>query len=149
MHTEALEEFERFKRKDPERFALVFKSKVTTPFEIEIFPSEERLCEFFGFVTFSLSPNSKLRSQIKTSGDFKARLSFSMPFVKPPNMIPSVDEEFIQGEFNLKQIDAPMPEAPWIKRCEHGITFTNEIQVLENAESQEDRLKFKKFFDSK
>jgi hypothetical protein len=45
------------------------------------------------------------------------RPSFSMPFIKPPNMIPNVDENVIQGEFNLKQIDAPMPEAPWHRHC--------------------------------
>ena len=32
-------------------------------------------------------------------------------------MIPNIDEETLQDEFNLKQIDAPMPEAPWIRRC--------------------------------
>ena len=31
-------------------------------------------------------------------------------------MIPNIDEESIQNEFTLKQIDAPMPEAPWIRR---------------------------------
>jgi len=36
-----------------------------------------------------------------------------MPFIKPPNMIPNINEEVVQSEFNLKQIDAPMPEAPW------------------------------------
>jgi len=39
---------------------------------------------------------------------------FGLPFVRPPNMIPSVDEAVIQSEFSLKQIDAPMPEAPWV-----------------------------------
>jgi hypothetical protein len=29
-------------------------------------------------------------------------------------MIPSVDEIVVQSEFSLKQIDAPMPEAPWV-----------------------------------
>ena len=65
-----------------------------------------------------------------------------MPFIKPPNMIPNVDEESIQSEFNLKQIDAPMPEAPWIKRCAHGINFTNHI-----TKDGKDRDKFKKFFE--
>jgi hypothetical protein len=32
-------------------------------------------------------------------------------------MIPNVDEDAIQAEFNLKQIDAPMPEAPWNRNC--------------------------------
>lgn len=35
-------------------------------------------------------------------------------------MIPNIDEEGIQGEFTLKQIDAPMPEAPWIRRWTNG-----------------------------
>lgn len=72
------------------------------------------------------------------------RLSFSMPFIKPPNMIPNVDEGDIQSEFNLKQIDAPMPEAPWIKRCGHGINFTNHI-----TKEGKDREKYKKFFENK
>ena len=42
-----------------------------------------------------------------------SQLVFDLPGVKPPSMVPSVDEESIQAEFNLKQIDAPMPEAPW------------------------------------
>ena len=65
-----------------------------------------------------------------------------MPFIKPPNMIPNVDEDSIQGEFNLKQIDAPMPEAPWIKRCEHGINFTNHI-----TKDGKDKEKYRKYFD--
>jgi len=54
-------------------------------------------------------------SKQKAKGSFTLamRPSFSMPFIKPPNMIPNIDEEAIQNEFNLKQIDAPMPEAPW------------------------------------
>ena len=67
-----------------------------------------------------------------------------MPFIKPPNMIPNVDEDSVQLEFNLKQIDAPMPEAPWIKRCEHGINFTNHI-----TKDGKDREKFRKFFEEK
>lgn len=49
-------------------------------------------------------------------------------------MIPNIDEENIQGEFTLKQIDAPMPEAPWIRRWTNdqhdngcAIKFTDHI----------------------
>ena len=74
-----------------------------------------------------------------------------MTFIKPPNMIPNVDEDVIQSEFNLKQIDAPMPEAPWVKRCDHGqVVFTNNIQQqMENAAhmSAEELDKYKRFFD--
>jgi len=41
------------------------------------------------------------------------RLRFGLPALRPPNMIPCVDELAVQSEFSLKQIDAPMPEAPW------------------------------------
>ena len=37
-----------------------------------------------------------------------------------------------------------MPEAPWIKRCAHGINFTNHI-----IKEGKDRDKFKKFFEDK
>ena len=29
------------------------------------------------------------------------------------------------------------PEAPWIKRCDYGIKFTDEIQVIEGQPSEE------------
>ena len=54
------------------------------------------------------------------------RPSFSMPFVKPPGIIPYVDKSIL-SEFSYKAINC-RPEAPWIKRCEHGIKFTEEIQ---------------------
>ena len=44
-------------------------------------------------------------------------------------MIPCVDEIVIQTEFSLKQIDAPMPEAPWTKRCPHyQLLFAKNIE---------------------
>ena len=63
-------------------------------------------------------------------------------------MIPNVDEEAIHNEFNLKQIDAPMPEAPWIKRCKHGINFTSKVQ-LDAITDVTQQQKYKHFFDTK
>lgn len=94
-------------------------------------------------MAFRTQEKSLLR---QSTHQFLLGLSFSMPFVKPPNMIPSVDEEAIQTEFNLKQIDAPMPEAPWIKRCAHGITFTDNIQ--DDQMSQAQREKYRLLFDT-
>lgn len=52
--------------------------------------------------------------------------SFSFPFIKPPNMIPNVDEKVLKSEFDF---ECNKPEAPWIKRCQKGgIKFTDEIQ---------------------
>jgi hypothetical protein len=67
---------------------------------------QPRLCDLFGEVKL---------------GNVTVRISFSMPFLRPPNMIPSVDELSIQSEFSLKQIDAPMPEAPWVRKCKHQV----------------------------
>jgi hypothetical protein len=47
-------------------------------------------------------------------------------------MIPNVDESTLTSEFCLKSTTPPKPEAPWIKRCDYGIKFTDEIQVLDN-----------------
>jgi len=63
---------------------------------------------------------------------FFVRPSFSFPFVKPPNMIPNVDEKILSAELDMKSsTSAPKPEAPWIKRCDFGIKFTDEIQVVD------------------
>lgn len=43
-------------------------------------------------------------------------------------MIPSVDELNVQSEFSLKQIDAPMPEPPWVKKSKHQVQFTQKIE---------------------
>jgi len=33
----------------------------------------------------------------------------------------------------MKSVQLPKPEAPWIKRCDYGIKFTDEIQVIEES----------------
>ena len=60
-------------------------------------------------------------------------------------MIPNIDEDSIQSEFSLKQIDAPMPEAPWIRRWggeernnEGGIKFTDSILLDDEEGGDED-----------
>lgn len=42
-------------------------------------------------------------------------------------MIPNVDENVLIDEFDMKTTTIPRPEAPWIKRCDFGIKFTDEI----------------------
>ena len=42
-------------------------------------------------------------------------------------MIPNVEESILVQEFDLKNVSSPKPEAPWIKRCDFGIKFTDEI----------------------
>jgi hypothetical protein len=41
-------------------------------------------------------------------------------------MIPNVDEQMLTTEFDF---EGNKPEAPWIKRCDYGIKFTDEIQL--------------------
>ena len=58
-------------------------------------------------------------------GTFMARPSFSFPFVKPPNMIPNVDETLLHGEFGLEKdlLNLPQPLPLWIKTL--GIALKN------------------------
>jgi hypothetical protein len=56
--------------------------------------------------------------------------SFSFPFIKPPNMIPCVDNSVLD-QFNMKAI-VLKPEAPWIKKCSFGIKFTEEIYFTDD-----------------
>jgi len=88
------------------------------------FPAGSRLCSHFPEVVLTLP---------QAPTHFLSRPSFSFPFVKPPNMIPNVEESVLALEFGLKTAAPPKPEAPWIKRCDYGIKFTDEIQLIANS----------------
>ena len=78
---------------------------------VEPFAAAHRLCRFFPCVEFKYEgKNPRTRS-------FIARPSFSFPFVKPPNMIPNVDETLLHLEFGDDKRDhyLPAPEPLWIK----------------------------------
>ncbi len=55
---------------------------------IEPFDAKGRLCSQFDPIAMNFAPP-------KTKGSFAVwmRPSFSMPFIKPPNMIPNINEE--------------------------------------------------------
>lgn len=72
---------------------------------IEPFSAKQRLCAKF--------PQKKLKLG---SATIVLRPSFSIPFIKPPNMIPNVDEIQMKKELTLKHLGGIKPEAPWIKR---------------------------------
>ena len=97
-----------------------------SPISVNPFPLGTRLCSHFPEVKMTIT---------SAPTHFFTRPSFSFPFVKPPNMIPNVEESVLNQEFSLKNAAPPKPEAPWIKRCDYGIKFTDEIQVLENNPS--------------
>jgi len=86
---------------------------------INPFPVSNRLCNHFPAIKCTID---------KASPPIYLKPSFSFPFIKPPNMIPNVDEKVLSKEFSLGEFTLNRPEAPWIKRCEYGIKFTNEIQ---------------------
>ena len=79
---------------------------------IEPFGNTHRLCRFFPWVKFASKSG---RGEI-----FLARPSFSFPFVKPPNMIPNVDESLLFNEFGPgnEDVNIPQPQALWIKTHE-------------------------------
>jgi hypothetical protein len=78
---------------------------------VEPFAAAHRLCRFFPCVEFK---NGDKKSNNR---GFIARPSFSFPFVKPPNMIPNVDETLLHTEFGDSKKDTylPQPQPLWIK----------------------------------
>jgi len=73
--------------------------------------------------------------------------SFSFPFIKPPNMIPCVDQQMVSSSFKLKKSGVVLkPEAPWIKKCQFGIKFTDEIYYTDDDRdpTPEDEKEYKK-----
>jgi hypothetical protein len=84
--------------------------------ELTVFPQQQRLCYGFAFVKTPLANGS---------AHIYLRPSFSFPFIKPPNMIPCVENSVLD---TFSPTAVPLkPEAPWIKKCSFGIKFTDEI----------------------
>jgi len=50
------------------------------------------------------------------------------PFIRPINMIPS-SGLYLLREFHPRVVPS-QPEAPWIKKCEYGIKFTDVIENI-------------------
>lgn len=94
--------------------------------ELPVFPQQQRLCSFFQFIQIDFpefSPHGPRQGRPKIG----LKPSFSFPFIKPPNMIPCVDQAVLDT-FSLKKSGVTLkPEAPWIKKCDFGIKFTEEI----------------------
>lgn len=86
-------------------------NKENGPILIEPFVVSCRLCRLFPYVEFNLSSDDQ---EMPT---FVSRPSFSLPFVKPPNMIPNVDESLLFNEFGTQrdETNLPKPQALWIK----------------------------------
>lgn len=60
------------------------------------------------------------------------KMAFNYPMIRPMNVLP------MAGDFVLEELD-PMaipcfPEPPWIKRCNFGIKFTDEIQMIDDVD---------------
>lgn len=73
--------------------------------------------------------------------------SFSFPFIKPPNMIPCVDQALVLDSFKLKKSLVQLkPEAPWIKKCQFGIKFTEDILYTDDdrESTPDDEKEYKK-----
>lgn len=121
-HDRSVKDLSRYEKLEPKAYAGYLKEKKDMVFEP--FPVKSRLCSRFENVPVTI---------VEGMPRLLLRPSFSMPFIKPPNMIPNIDEESIQGEFTLKQIDAPMPEAPWIRRW--GGNVKNDEGVIKFTDS--------------
>jgi len=118
----AKSDFSYAERRDPDNYITFIKDK--NPITLNIFPPSSRLCNYYPFVKISFpSFSSNMGTYILM------RPSFSFPFIRPPNMIPSLDDNIFE-QFTVNALKIK-PEAPWIKRGSHGIKFTDNIQVTE------------------
>ena len=104
---------------------------------LPVFPQQQRLCSSYAFIKTPL---------VSGSGNIYLRPSFSFPFIKPPNMIPCVDNSVL--DFFTSKAVPLKPEAPWIKKCSYGIKFTDEIYITdddgENTPDEEKEYKKRK-----
>jgi hypothetical protein len=90
MKKESEIELQAFKTASPKLHAELFTK--ARPLDFELFEvASKRLCNSFGGCKFP--PEGSPKS--KNGAVLLLRPSFSMPFIKPPNMIPCVDEEAI------------------------------------------------------
>jgi len=79
----AAKDFAKYEKAEPKMYDTYFKEGKDLIFEP--FPIKTRLCSRFDLLRFQPSPSRPQRLLFKPS--------FSMPFIKPPNMIPNIDEE--------------------------------------------------------
>jgi len=105
---------------DQETAMRYFEDKQNVP--IHPFPVSNRLWSNFPCIKIIIDKNHP---------PILTKPSFSFPFIKPPNMIPNVDENVLSKEFDISEFTLNKPEAPWINRWEFGIKFTDQIQFNE------------------
>ena len=115
----AKKDFKRANKYDHENAVRFLESRLSVT--LPVFPQHQRLCHGMSFVKFTF-PGHTAAIYMKPS--------FSFPFIKPPNMIPCVDNSVLE-QFTAKAIPLK-PEAPWIKRCSFGIKFTDEIYFTDD-----------------
>ena len=133
--SKASQDLRRAEKYDPESFSKFCGEKKSV--YLTVFPTQSRLCNQFAFVKTPLTNGTAA---------IHLRPSFSFPFIKPPNMIPCVDNNVLDC---LTPNSVPLkPEAPWIKRCSFGIKFTDEIYMTdddrENTPDEEKEYKKRK-----
>lgn len=64
------------------------------------------------------------------------KLSFCLPNIKFPSMEPKFDYKLIESLNPL--VVENKPEAPWIRRTEDGIIFTDNVQHFEELDLKTD-----------
>jgi hypothetical protein len=115
----------RAQKYDSENFASFSSGKADAL--IGVFPQAQRLCSAFAYI------KTPLRNK---DASILLRPSFSFPFIKPPNMIPCVDNKVVMESFTTSkgQIPIPLkPDAPWIKKdlTTGSVKFTDDVFITE------------------
>ncbi|CAD8188211.1 unnamed protein product [Paramecium pentaurelia] len=91
--------------------------------EFQLFPQHNRLCSIYPAIQISLKKYSLL-----------IRMSFCLPIVEFPSQPILFDEQLLQ-KISPKVVENK-PEAPWIKRSNEGVIFTDNIQCIDELDLQ-------------
>ncbi|CAD8164820.1 unnamed protein product [Paramecium octaurelia] len=91
--------------------------------EFQLFPQHNRLCSIYPAIQLQLKKYS-----------FQIRMSFCLPIVEFPSQ-PIVFDEQLLLKISPKVVENK-PEAPWIKRSNEGVIFTDNIQCVDELDLQ-------------
>ncbi|CAK95205.1 unnamed protein product (macronuclear) [Paramecium tetraurelia] len=91
--------------------------------EFQLFPQHNRLCSIYPALQLPLKKYSVV-----------IRMSFCLPIVEFPSQPILFDEQLLQ-KISPKVVENK-PEAPWIKRSNEGVIFTDNIQCIDDLDLQ-------------
>ncbi|KRX04632.1 hypothetical protein PPERSA_04447 [Pseudocohnilembus persalinus] len=108
------------------------EEKQISDYKINSINKNEEFIIFEGDNFWDSFPSINLN--LKCAPDLALKLSFGLPKVEAPPIHPEYDIELV-SQFQVTDVENK-PEAPWIRRNQEGVIFTDNIQVFESLDLQ-------------